>query len=148
LFAYVDNYRLFDALFVYLIAQQQQYVFIHFIYIIISDIRPHLYCLSILKAEIHRQALVDAILTGSPKFFLGTDSAPHATDTKESACGCAGLFTAHSAIELYAEVFDNHDALDKLQAFATQYGAANYGLVIDDNDNNKDYATITSEKKA
>jgi dihydroorotase len=93
-----------------------------------SGIRPHLYCLPILKREIHRQALVAAAISGNPKFFLGTDSAPHAIGAKESACGCAGVYSAHAAIELYAEVFEAAGALDKLEAFASFYGADFYGL--------------------
>jgi dihydroorotase len=84
--------------------------------------------LPILKAEDHRQALVQAATSGSPKFFAGTDSAPHATNDKESACGCAGVFTAHAAVELYAEVFDSVGALDKLEHFTSLYGAQHYGL--------------------
>jgi len=93
-----------------------------------GGIRPHLYCLPVLKRETHRRALVEAATSGNPKFFLGTDSAPHARSAKESACGCAGIYTAHAAIELYAEVFDAAGALDKLEAFASFYGADFYGL--------------------
>lgn len=93
-----------------------------------GGIRPHLYCLPILKRETHRQALVAAATSGNPKFFLGTDSAPHALGAKESSCGCAGIYTAHAAIELYAEAFDAAGALDKLEAFASFYGADFYGL--------------------
>ncbi|MEW6415334.1 MAG: dihydroorotase [Pseudomonadota bacterium] len=93
-----------------------------------GGIRPHLYCLPVLKRELHRQALVAAAVSGSPKFFLGTDSAPHAVGAKESACGCAGIYTAHAAIELYAEVFEDAGALDKLEAFASFHGADFYGL--------------------
>lgn len=93
-----------------------------------GGIRPHLYCLPILKRETHRQALVAAAISGNPKFFLGTDSAPHALGAKESACGCAGIYSAHAAIELYAEVFDAAGALDSLEAFASFYGADFYGL--------------------
>jgi dihydroorotase len=93
-----------------------------------GGIRPHLYCLPILKRETHRQALVAAAISGNPKFFLGTDSAPHALGAKESSCGCAGIYSAHAAIELYAEVFDAAGALDKLEAFASFYGADFYGL--------------------
>ena len=95
---------------------------------LVGGIRPHLYCLPILKAEIHRQALLRAATSGSPKFFLGTDSAPHATDAKESACGCAGVFTAHAALELYAEAFDRVNAIDKLSDFASSFGADHYGI--------------------
>lgn len=93
-----------------------------------GGIRPHHYCLPILKREEHRLALVKAATSGSPKFFLGTDSAPHAKNAKENACGCAGMYTAHAAIELYAEVFEAANALDKLEAFASFYGADFYGL--------------------
>jgi dihydroorotase len=93
-----------------------------------GGIRPHYYCLPILKRNVHQQALISAATSGNPKFFLGTDSAPHSTSTKEAACGCAGCYTAHAAIELYAEVFDAASALDKLEAFASFYGADFYGL--------------------
>jgi dihydroorotase len=93
-----------------------------------GGIRPHLYCLPVLKREQHRQALVAAAISGNPKFFLGTDSAPHAVGAKESACGCAGIYSAHAAIELYAEVFEDAGALDQLEAFASFYGADFYGL--------------------
>jgi dihydroorotase len=93
-----------------------------------GGIRPHMYCLPVLKREPHRQALVAAATSGNPKFFLGTDSAPHAIGAKESACGCAGIYTAHAAIELYAEAFEAADALDKLEAFASFHGADFYGL--------------------
>jgi dihydroorotase len=84
-----------------------------------GGIRPHMYCLPVLKREPHRQALIEAAISGSGKFFLGTDSAPHAIGAKESACGCAGIYTAHAAIELYAEAFEDAGALDKLEAFAS-----------------------------
>src|SRR5512139_2359581 len=93
-----------------------------------GGIRPHLYCLPVLKREQHRQALVAAATSGSPKFFLGTDSAPHAAGAKESACGCAGIYSAHAAIELYAEAFEDAGALERLEAFAGFYGADFYGL--------------------
>lgn len=93
-----------------------------------GGIRPHLYCLPVLKREQHRRALIAAAISGNPKFFLGTDSAPHAVGAKESACGCAGIYSAHAAIELYAEVFEDAGALDKLEAFASFYGADFYGL--------------------
>lgn len=93
-----------------------------------GGIRPHLYCLPILKREMHRIALVDAATSGSPKFFLGTDSAPHAKNAKEACCGAAGCFTSHAALELYAEAFDADNSLDKLDAFASRFGAAFYGL--------------------
>ena len=93
-----------------------------------GGIRPHMYCLPVLKREQHRQALVAAAISGNPKFFLGTDSAPHAQGTKETACGCAGIYSAHAAIELYAEAFEDAGALDKLEAFASFYGADFYSL--------------------
>ncbi len=93
-----------------------------------GGIRPHHYCLPVLKRETHRQALVEAACSGHPKFFLGTDSAPHARHAKESACGCAGCYTAPAAIELYAEAFEAAGALDKLEAFASFNGADFYGL--------------------
>ena len=93
-----------------------------------GGIRPHFYCLPVLKRETHRAALVEAATGGSPKFFLGTDSAPHPRGEKESACGCAGCFTAHAALELYAEAFDRAGALDRLEAFASFNGADFYRL--------------------
>ena len=93
-----------------------------------GGIRPHYYCLPILKREQHRQALLRAATSGNPKFFLGTDSAPHAVGKKETACGCAGIYNAHAAIELYAEVFEQENALDKLEAFASRNGPAFYQL--------------------
>ncbi|MDP1930706.1 MAG: dihydroorotase [Gammaproteobacteria bacterium] len=93
-----------------------------------GGIRPHLYCLPILKRNIHQQALIDAVTSGNPRFFLGTDSAPHARHLKEHDCGCAGCFTAHAAIELYAEVFDQAGALDKLEGFASCHGPDFYKL--------------------
>ncbi len=93
-----------------------------------GGIRPHMYCLPVLKREHHRQALVAAAISGNPKFFLGTDSAPHALGAKETACGCAGIYSAHAAIELYAEAFEDAGALDKLEAFASFYGADFYCL--------------------
>jgi dihydroorotase len=93
-----------------------------------GGIRPHNYCLPVLKRESHRQALVAAAISGNPKFFLGTDSAPHGQSTKEAACGCAGCYTAHAGIELYAEVFEAAGALDKLEAFAGFHGPDWYGL--------------------
>ena len=93
-----------------------------------GGIRPHFYCLPILKREKHRKALVQAATSGNPKFFLGTDSAPHTRDSKETSCGCAGCFSALHAMELYAEVFDRVGALDKLEAFASFYGPDFYRL--------------------
>jgi dihydroorotase len=95
---------------------------------LVGGIRPHYYCLPVLKREVHREALVQAATSGSKKFFLGTDSAPHAQHTKENACGCAGCYTAHAAIELYAEVFEAAGALDRLEGFASFHGADYYGL--------------------
>jgi dihydroorotase len=93
-----------------------------------GGIRPHHYCLPVLKSEDDREALLDAIASGDPRFFLGSDSAPHARGAKEAACGCAGIFSAHGAIELYAEAFESVGALDRLQAFAAEHGADFYGL--------------------
>jgi dihydroorotase len=93
-----------------------------------GGIRPHHYCLPVLKREEHRLALISAVASGNPKFFLGTDSAPHARQAKETSCGCAGIYTAHAGIELYAEAFDAASALDKLEAFASFHGADFYGL--------------------
>ncbi|MFZ2312778.1 MAG: dihydroorotase [Methylobacter sp.] len=107
--------------------------------ILAGGIRPHYYCLPIIKRESHRLALVAAATSGNPKFFLGTDSAPHLTSLKETACGCAGCYTAHAALELYAEVFDAADALDKLEGFASFYGADFYRLP-------RNPGTITLEK--
>jgi dihydroorotase len=97
-----------------------------------GGIRPHFYCLPVLKRERDREALVQAATSGSPKYFLGTDSAPHERSTKENACGCAGMFTAHAAIELYAEVFEAAGRLDRLEAFASHFGADFYGLARHD----------------
>jgi len=93
-----------------------------------GGIRPHYYCLPVLKRNIHQQALIKAATSGNPKFFLGTDSAPHATHKKEAACGCAGCYTAPAALELYATAFDQANALDKLEAFASFFGADFYHL--------------------
>jgi dihydroorotase len=97
-----------------------------------GGIRPHHYCLPVLKTEPDRRALLEAIASGDARFFLGTDSAPHAKHTKEAACGCAGIFSAHAALELYAEAFETVDALSKLQGFASEHGAAFYGLPYND----------------
>jgi dihydroorotase len=94
----------------------------------LGGIRPHHYCLPVLKREEHREALVEAATSGNPKFFLGTDSAPHSRATKEAACGCAGVYSAHAAIELYATAFEEAGALDKLEGFASRFGADFYGL--------------------
>ena len=105
----------------------------------LGGIRPHHYCLPVLKRESHREALVDAAISGNPKFFLGTDSAPHALPTKEAACGCAGIYTAHAAIELYAAAFEEAGALDRLEGFASVFGAQFYGLPLNE-------GTITLER--
>lgn len=93
-----------------------------------GGVRPHMYCLPVLKRASHRAALVRAATSGDPKFFLGTDSAPHGRSRKEAACGCAGVFTAHAALELYAEAFAAAGALDRLEGFASRFGPAFYGL--------------------
>jgi dihydroorotase len=93
-----------------------------------GGVRPHLYCMPVLKREKHRRALVKASTGGNPKFFLGTDSAPHSRGSKENACGCAGCYSAHAALEMYAEVFEAAGALDRLEAFASFHGADFYGL--------------------
>jgi dihydroorotase len=105
-----------------------------------GGIRPHFYCLPILKRNTHQQALIDAAVSGSPKFFLGTDSAPHTKGSKETDCGCAGCYTAYAAIELYAEAFEAAGALDKLEAFASFYGPDFYGLP-----RNTDTITLTRQ---
>jgi dihydroorotase len=109
-------------------------------HMLVGGIRPHFYCLPILKRNTHQQALLDAATSGNPKFFLGTDSAPHARHVKEAACGCAGCYTAHAAIELYAEAFDMQGALPRLEAFASQFGADFYGLP-----RNQDHITLIRE---
>jgi len=109
--------------------------------ILAGGIRPHHYCLPIIKRESHRLALVKAATSGNPKFFLGTDSAPHLTSLKENACGCAGCYSAHAALELYAEAFERADALDKLEGFASFYGADFYRLP-------RNSGTVTLEKNA
>ena len=95
---------------------------------LVGGIRPHLYCLPILKRETDRVALLKAATSGDPKFFLGTDSAPHPVGNKETTCGCAGCFTAHGAMALYAEAFDSVGALDRLEGFSSHFGADFYGL--------------------
>eukprot|EP00579_Thalassiosira_antarctica_P014770 CAMPEP_0201944444 /NCGR_PEP_ID=MMETSP0903-20130614/53110_1 /ASSEMBLY_ACC=CAM_ASM_000552 /TAXON_ID=420261 /ORGANISM="Thalassiosira antarctica, Strain CCMP982" /LENGTH=356 /DNA_ID=CAMNT_0048487441 /DNA_START=48 /DNA_END=1118 /DNA_ORIENTATION=+ len=96
--------------------------------LLVGGIKPHFYCLPILKRETHRLALLAAATSGSNKFFLGTDSAPHTVEAKESACGCAGAYTAHAALQLYAEAFESVGALDKLEGFCSFHGADHYGL--------------------
>ncbi|ORU89822.1 MAG: dihydroorotase [Cycloclasticus sp. symbiont of Poecilosclerida sp. M] len=108
--------------------------------LLVGGIQPHNYCLPILKRETHREALITAATSGDPKFFLGTDSAPHTKQAKENSCGCAGCFTAHAAMELYTEIFDAEDALDKLEAFSSFYGADFYRLP-------RNKSTITLIKK-
>jgi dihydroorotase len=105
-----------------------------------GGIRPHHYCLPVLKREHHREALLEAAISGSFKFFLGTDSAPHARSAKESACGCAGIYSSHAGIELYAEAFEQAGALNRLDAFASRFGAEFYGLP-------RNRTTITLEKQ-
>lgn len=97
-------------------------------HMLVGGIRPHFFCLPILKRNIHQEALLDAATSGSPQFFLGTDSAPHAQHAKENACGCAGCYTAFAAIELYAEAFEQRNALNRLEPFASHFGADFYGL--------------------
>ncbi|BFM06313.1 dihydroorotase [Halioxenophilus aromaticivorans] len=97
-------------------------------HMLVGGIKPHYYCLPILKRSSHQQALISAATSGDSRFFLGTDSAPHATDKKEASCGCAGCYTAYAAIELYATAFDEASALDKLEAFAGHFGPDFYGL--------------------
>ncbi len=106
-----------------------------------GGIRPHHYCLPVLKRESHREALVEMAVSGNPKFFLGTDSAPHSRTLKECACGCAGIYSAHAAIELYAEAFERAGALDKLEGFASFHGADFYGLP-------RNETTITLKKES
>ncbi len=109
--------------------------------LLVGGIKPHNYCLPILKRSLHQDALIAAIKTGSKKFFLGTDSAPHVKGQKESSCGCAGCYTAPIAMELYAQIFENADALDKLEGFSSHYGAEFYGL-----SRNTDSITLIKEK--
>ncbi len=106
-----------------------------------GGIRPHYYCLPVLKREIHRQALVAAAISGDPHYFLGTDSAPHAAHLKEHASGCAGCYTAHAALEMYAQAFDAAGALDRLEAFASFHGPDFYGLP-------RNTASVTLERRA
>ena len=105
-----------------------------------GGLRPHRYCLPVLKREAHRRAVLEAATGGNPKFFLGTDSAPHSRRAKESACGCAGCYTAHAALELYAEAFEAAGELDRLEAFASFHGADFYGLP-----RNRDTVTLVRE---
>ncbi len=110
-------------------------------HMLVGGIRPHFYCLPILKRNTHQVALLDAATSGSAKFFLGTDSAPHAQHAKEAACGCAGCYTAYAGIELYAEAFEQRNALDKLEGFASLHGPAFYGLP-----HNTDTITLVREE--
>ncbi len=110
-------------------------------HMLVGNIRPHFYCLPILKRNIHQQALIEAATSGSKAFFLGTDSAPHIKENKETACGCAGSYTAHAAIELYAEAFEAAGALDKLEAFASFNGPDFYGI-------SRNTETITLQKQS
>lgn len=110
-------------------------------HMLVGGIRPHFFCLPILKRNTHQEALLDAAVSGSPKFFLGTDSAPHPKHAKESVCGCAGCYTAYAALELYAEAFEGRDALDKLEGFASLFGADFYGLP-----HNTDTVTLVREE--
>ena len=107
----------------------------------LGGLRPHHYCLPVLKREEHREALVEAATSGNPKFFLGTDSAPHARAAKEAACGCAGVYSAHAAIELYAAAFEEAGALARLEGFASRFGAEFYGLP-----QNQDTITLVREE--
>ncbi len=109
-------------------------------HMLVGGIKPHFYCLPILKRSTHQQALIDAATSGSKKFFLGTDSAPHSKDAKESACGCAGSYTAHAAVELYAEVFEKEGKLENLEGFASHNGPDFYGLP-----RNQDTITLVKE---
>jgi len=109
--------------------------------LLVGGIHPHNYCLPVLKRNTHQQALIKAATSGNPKFFLGTDSAPHAQDAKETACGCAGIYSSHAAIELYAEAFEAANSLDKLEGFASFYGADFYKLA-------RNSRTITLSKQS
>jgi len=109
-------------------------------HMLVGGVRPHLYCLPVLKRNVHQRALQEAVMSGSEKYFLGTDSAPHARHTKENACGCAGCFTAPAAIELYAGIFEELGALDKLEGFASFYGPDFYRLP-----RNNDTITLVKE---
>jgi dihydroorotase len=104
-----------------------------------GGLQPHAYCLPVLKRESHRVVLIEAAVSGNKKFFLGTDSAPHARERKETACGCAGIYSAHAAMELYAHAFEQAGALDRLEGFASHFGADFYGLA-------RNSGTITLEK--
>ncbi|WED29111.1 dihydroorotase [Vibrio sp. DW001] len=109
-------------------------------HMLVGGIRPHLFCLPILKRNIHQKALIEAATSGNKKFFIGTDSAPHSQDKKENSCGCAGSYTAHAAIELYAEVFEKENKLENLEAFTSHNGPDFYGIP-----RNSDNITLTKE---
>ncbi|WP_038173146.1 dihydroorotase [Vibrio pacinii] len=109
-------------------------------HMLVGGIKPHFYCLPILKRNTHQQALIEAATSGSHKFFLGTDSAPHSKGMKEAACGCAGSYTAHAALELYTEVFDQEGKLDNLEAFASHNGPDFYGI-----ERNRDSVTLSKQ---
>ncbi len=109
-------------------------------HMLVGGIRPHYYCLPILKRRTHQEALISAATSGDPKFFLGTDSAPHTQNKKESACGCAGAYTAFAALEMYAQAFEDANALDKLEGFASHFGPDFYGLP-------RNSHTVTLERK-
>ena len=105
--------------------------------LLVGGIKPHNYCLPIVKRSSHQKAVLNAAISGNPKFFLGTDSAPHFRSQKESACGCAGIYSARTALEFYAQIFDENNALDKLENFSSKFGADFYGLP-----QNKSYITL------
>ena len=109
--------------------------------LLVGGVHPHNYCLPVLKRNTHQHALIKAATSGNPKFFLGTDSAPHAQNVKENACGCAGIYSSHAAIELYAEAFEAANAMDKLEGFASHFGADFYQLP-------RNTATITLHKES
>ena len=109
--------------------------------LLVGGVKPHYFCLPVLKRSSHQQALLTAATSGNKKFFLGTDSAPHSVSAKENACGCAGCYTAHAALELYAEAFDGADALDRLEGFASFYGPDFYGL-----ERNSDTVTLRKQQ--
>ena len=109
--------------------------------LLVGGIKPHNYCLPIVKRSSHQKAVLNAAISGNPKFFLGTDSAPHFRSQKESACGCAGIYSARTALEFYAQIFDENNALDKLENFASKFGADFYGLP-----QNKGFITLTKKE--
>jgi|TARA_B110000259_G_scaffold187990_1_gene244358 dihydroorotase len=109
--------------------------------LLVGGIKPHNYCLPIVKRSSHQKAVLNAAISGNPKFFLGTDSAPHFRSQKESACGCAGIYSARTALEFYAQIFDENNALDKLENFSSKFGADFYGLP-----RNKGFITLTKKE--